>query len=355
MRAIVTLAQKLGSTDMPVLIAGATGTGKEVVAELIHANSQCKSKEMVCLNCAGLPAELIESELFGSARGAFTGSSDRVGLIKHAEGSTVFLDELSEMPLQLQSKLLRFLQDKRVRRVGAVTSEVVNVRILAAVNKEPRFCIQEKTLREDLYYRLSAVTIIVPLLRNRPEDIMPLAATYLNYFSEEFKRKPPILSSKIEKALVTYRWPGNVRELKNEMNRCALLCGDSVNLEDLSILPNASSDDHIEIQEWVAVDISKLSEIDRSELAAIVNTFIACQFNKVEACKRLGIGRQTLYNKIHRYGIKNQDRDARRIRMPATSAQPAEQIRNVSAPLTNAPSPSLQPAVRAPRKDAPGA
>jgi len=276
---------------------------------LIHDNSARKSAKMLCINCAGLPAELIESELFGSIRGAFTGSADRMGLIQHAANSTLFLDELSEMPLGLQSKLLRFLQDRQVRRVGSVSSETVNVRVIAAINKEPRLCISEKNLREDLYYRLSTITIAVPLLRDRPQDIMPLACVYLKYFSEQFNRKPPTFSAKIEKALLAYHWPGNVRQLQNEMTRCALLCDDIINLEDLSIQHELTRCERealtLEALQKVAnTDVTIFSSIERAELKIIVDVLMACNFNKQQARIMLGIGRQTLYNKIRKYGIK---------------------------------------------------
>jgi len=290
-----------------------------------------------------LPADLIESELFGSSKGSFTGSLDRTGIFKHANFSTVFLDELSEMPLHLQSKLLRFIQDKRVRRVGSVGDEPVDVRVIAAVNKDPRACVKENRLREDLYYRLSTVTVLVPPLRDRPPDILPLANAYLNFFSEQYKHKPPVMETAVVEMLSNYEWPGNVRQLINEMNRCALLCNGKISVSDLTIqqdmLTDASEDD---LQNWLGVPVSSLSELERAEAKAIVRCLIVNKFNKVTASQKLGIGRQTLYSKIKAWGVKT----------PATDSRVAERtlLHTESAEPKDAPAPSPPPAPRAPRK-----
>lgn len=310
MRAIVALSQKIGPSDVPVLIAGETGAGKEVVAELIHANSPRRSRQMVCVNCAGLPAELIESELFGSSKGSFTGSLDRVGIFKHANCSTAFLDELSEMPLGLQSKLLRFIQDKKVRRVGSIGEEPVDVRIIAAINKPPMECVKERRLREDLYYRLSTVTITVPPLRDRPQDIIPLAAAYLGYYSQMLNRPIPTFDSTIAKALQGYDWPGNVRQLQNEMNRCAVLCNGTISISDLNIAPELLTGD-ANLQEWLTRPVGELTKMEQAEATAIVKVLCDHKWNKLTASNALGIGRQTLYNKIKTLGIKTPATDAR--------------------------------------------
>jgi len=340
MQAIVALAKKVGPTDVPVLIAGETGSGKEVVAELIHANSDRRSRQMVCINCAGLPAELIESELFGSSKGSFTGGLDRIGLLKHANLNTVFLDELSEMPLHLQAKLLRFIQDKRVRRVGSIGEETVDVRIIAAINRLPADCVKHRRLREDLYYRLGTVTIIVPPLRDRPEDILPLANSYLRYFSTQFKREPPMIDKKVEAMFMDYPWPGNVRQLQNEMNRCALLCNGSVNVDDLNIQADLPSSE-LDIQPYLTVDVSHFTVIEKSEARLIIKTLLETKWNKHETALRLGLGRQTLYNRMRTWGVKT----------PTTDAQLAERTLLHSEPsaLPAAPAPSPKPVRRAPR------
>jgi transcriptional regulator with PAS, ATPase and Fis domain len=334
MKSIMALAKKIGPADVPVLIAGETGTGKEIVAELIHAHSKRNSKQMVCINCAGLPAELIESELFGSIKGSFTTSIDRVGMFKHADQSTAFLDELSEMPLALQAKLLRFLQDKRVRRVGAIGEETVNVRIIAAINNLPSECVKQNRLREDLFYRIGTVTIVVPPLRDRPHDILPMASAYLRFYSAQFKRQPPMFDADTQKALMNYDWPGNVRQLQNEMNRCALLCGGSVNLKDLNIQQEMTGES--DLQDCLNIPISDLTQLERTEARTIIKVLLECRWNKLESSTRLGISRQALYNRIAKLGIKT----------PANDAQLAERtlLHNASSSPKHAPAPSPAPA-----------
>lgn len=337
MKAIVALAAKIGPTAVPVLIAGETGSGKEIVAELIHANSDRKSKSMVCINCAGLPAELIESELFGSAKGSFTGGIDRIGLFKHANLSTVFLDELSEMPLHLQAKLLRFIQYMRIRRVGSIGEETVDVRVVAAINRSPAECVRDKRLREDLYYRLSTVTITVPPLRDRPEDILPLAAAYLDFFSAQFKRKPPQIEKITASALMNYGWPGNVRQLQNEMNRCALLCNGSVDIDDLSVLTGAPTDEG-DLQHWTSRNVEEFTSLEKAEAQAIIRDLIASKWNMRRTASTLGIGRQTLYNKLSAYGIKTLAGDAQLVKRTLRRTAPSD------LPADPAPSPSPPPA-----------
>lgn len=334
MQAIVALAKKVGPTDVPVLIAGETGSGKEVVAELIHANSDRRSKQMVCINCAGLPAELIESELFGSSKGSFTGGLDRIGLLKHANLNTVFLDELSEMPLHLQAKLLRFIQDKRIRRVGSIGEETVDVRVIAAINRLPADCVKQKRLREDLYYRLGTVTVVVPPLRDRLDDILPLARAYLQFYSAQFKREAPKIDKKVEALFMDYPWPGNVRQLQNEMNRCALLCNGSVNVDDLNIQADLPTSE-LDIQTYLTADVSKMSVIEKGEARTVIKMLLETKWNKHEAALRLGMGRQTLYHRIRDWGIKT----------PATDAQLAERTLLHSEPsaLPAAPAPSPSP------------
>ena len=334
MQAIVALAKKIGPTDVTVLVAGETGTGKEVVAELIHASSSRSTKQMVCVNCAGLPAELLESELFGSSKGSFTGGIDRIGILKHAHGNTVFLDELSEMPLHLQAKLLRFVQDKRIRRVGSVGEETVDVRIIASINRLPTECVKQKCLREDLYYRIGTVTIIVPPLRDRPKDILPLARAYLRFYSAQYSRQIPRFNRDVELAFMRYDWPGNARQLQNEMNRCALLCDDSISLEDLNITDTAQNS--FDLQRWLTGSASELSAMNRAKAEAIVKALIQAQWSRRKASAGLGISRQTLLGQIRALGIKT----------PTTDAQLAERtlLRSASLDHSAAPVPLPTPA-----------
>lgn len=318
-KAAVALAKRVGPVDLPVLISGETGTGKEIIAEIIHSSSARAKKEMVCINCAGLPGDLIENELFGSRRGAFTGSVDeKTGLVRLADGSTLFLDELADMPLHLQSKLLRFIQDKRVRKLGGITNETINVRIIAAVNKPPEVCVAENILREDLFYRLSTITINVPPLRDRQADIMPLAKAYLHHFSAQFKRQPPVFSGDAARAMTGYQWPGNVRQLVNEMARCALLCGPSVQCHDLKLYQKPSTSTQLDVQQWVSIDLSTLKIKQQNEVRMIVETLVACDFNQAAAYNKIGISRGTFYAKVKAYGIKT----------PKDSAPPPSRTRH---------------------------
>lgn len=302
MRAVVALTEKVGPTGLPVLLVGETGTGKEVIAELVHKNSDRHKKEMVCVNCAGLPSELIESELFGSSKGSYTGSLDRIGLMRHAHTSTVFLDELSEMPLHLQAKLLRFLQDKRIRRVGSTGEETVDVRIIAAINRPPDVCIKQQRLREDLYYRLSTITIRIPPLRQRPEDILPLADAYLNFFSEQFDRTTPVIDKDAKDLILRYEWPGNVRQLQNEMNRCALLCDGKVGVNDLAL--HIEDDSDIDLQSRMSARLDSLTLMEKAEAQIIVKTLRENSYNVTITADKLGVSRQTLYQRIKVWGIK---------------------------------------------------
>jgi transcriptional regulator with PAS, ATPase and Fis domain len=340
MKALVHLAQKVGPSNVPVLIAGETGAGKEVIAELIHNSSERKDKPMVCINCAGLPTELIESELFGSSKGSFTGSNmDRIGLFKSADRGTAFLDELSEMPLELQSKLLRFLQDKRIRRVGAIASEPVDVRVIAAVNRDPKACVDDKRLREDLYYRLNTVTIWVPPLRERIKDILPLASAYLTYYAGVFNRPVPELTEAAKNWLLAYMWPGNVRQLQNEINRCVLLSNNGhIDADILAEQPMSKP---------MNGDVNSDGSVAEAEINAILKALDTCDGNKLLAAKKLGLGRQTLYNKLRYYGITT----------TANVVRPAKPTRPRSAPAASkavdAPAPS--PALPSPRASAPSA
>ena len=298
MREVVRTIERIGPSDVAVLITGESGTGKEVIADLIHAFSpRCKNR-IVKINCAALPRELIESELFGSVKGAFTGAhSDREGLFRQAEGGTLLLDEISEMPIDTQSKLLRVLQDQEVRPVGGKTSYKTNCRLVAATNRKTDEAISMGKLREDLFYRISAISVHLPPLRERREDIMPLANTFLTRFAAQANRVIRGFTQAAIDRLTAFDWPGNVRQLQNEVQRTVLLSeGDQVDATDLSIttakvLGDESSDTNFTLLEGV-------------ERNAISDMLKQTGGNKLETAKRLGIGRQTLYNKIKAYGIE---------------------------------------------------
>lgn len=224
MQGVVRTVERLAPTDVAILITGESGTGKEVIADLIHSLSSRNKGKIIKVNCAALPRELIESELFGSVKGAFTGAhADREGLFRTAEGGTLFLDEISEMPVDTQSKLLRVLQDQEVRPVGGKTSYKTNCRILTATNRRPEEAIKDGKLREDLYYRISAISVHLPPLRERRDDILPLANAFLNRFSAQANRVITGFTPAASHRLTTFEWPGNVRQLQNEVQRAVLL------------------------------------------------------------------------------------------------------------------------------------
>jgi DNA-binding NtrC family response regulator len=241
---------------------------------------------------------LIESELFGSVKGAFTGAhSDREGLFRQSEGGTLLLDEISEMPIDTQSKLLRVLQDNEVRPVGGKVSYKTNCRVIASTNRKPEDALKEGKLREDLYYRISAISVHLPALRERREDIMPLANSFLKRFAAQANHVISGFTPAAIERLTAFDWPGNVRQLQNEVQRAVLLNeGSEVDVADLSIT-NAKSGTN----EGHDTSFTLLEGVERN---AIIQTLKETGGNKLETAKRLGIGRQTLYNKIKAYGIE---------------------------------------------------
>jgi DNA-binding NtrC family response regulator len=297
MKDVVRTVERVAPSDVTILICGESGTGKEVIADLIHAMSSRSRGNIIKINCAALPRELIESELFGSVKGAYTGAhSDREGLFRQAEGGTLFLDEISEMPIDTQSKLLRVLQDQKVRPVGGKTDYQTNCRLVAATNRNPEEAIRDGKLREDLYYRISAISVNLPALRERRDDIMPLASAFLKRFSGQADRVVRGFTQSAVDRLTGFEWPGNVRQLQNEIQRAVLLCeGEMIDGADLSITRTRP-----ESTESQDTNFTLLEGVERN---AIVQMLKETNGNKLEAAKRLGIGRQTLYNKIKAYGI----------------------------------------------------
>jgi DNA-binding NtrC family response regulator len=298
MRDVVRTVERIAPSDVTVLITGESGTGKEVIADLIHAFSPRSKGRVIKINCAALPRELIESELFGSVKGAFTGAyADREGYFRQAEGGTLFLDEISEMPVDTQSKLLRVLQDQEVRPVGGKTAYKTNCRIVAATNRRPEEAIKDGKLREDLFYRISAISVYLSPLRERREDIMPLANAFLKRFASQANRVIKGFSPSAVERLTAFDWPGNVRQLQNEVQRAVLLCeGDDVDATDLSVTKS-----RVIGEEAQDTNFTLLEGVERN---AIIQMLKETGGNKLETAKRLGIGRQTLYNKIKAYGIE---------------------------------------------------
>jgi len=300
MHEVVRTVERIAPSDVPILITGESGTGKEVIADLIHTLSPRNKNKIVKINCAALPRELIESELFGSVKGAFTGAhSDREGLFRHAEGGTLLLDEISEMAVDTQSKLLRVLQDQEIRPVGGKTSYKTNCRVIASTNRKPEEAIKAGKLREDLFYRISAISVHLPPLRERREDIMPLANAFLKRFAAQANRDIRDFNLGAVERLTAFDWPGNVRQLQNEVQRAVLMIeGNEVNAADLSI---ASASARTGSSEGTDGNFTLLEGVERN---AIVQMLKETGGNKLETAKRLGLGRQTLYNKIKAYGIE---------------------------------------------------
>jgi DNA-binding NtrC family response regulator len=298
MQDVVRTVERVAPSDVSILITGESGAGKEVIADLLHAMSPRNKARIIKINCAALPRELIESELFGSVKGAFTGAhSDREGLFRQAEGGTLFLDEISEMPIDTQSKLLRVLQDQEVRPVGGKVSYKTNCRIVAATNRKTEEAIKDGKLREDLFYRISAISVHLPPLRERREDIMPLANNFLKRFAAQANRPIKGFTPAAIERLTAFEWPGNVRQLQNEVQRAVLLSeGEEVDSTDLSISKARTSTD-----EPQDTNFTLLEGVERN---AIIQMLKETGGNKLETAKRLGIGRQTLYNKIKAYGIE---------------------------------------------------
>ncbi|KQR72644.1 sigma-54 dependent transcriptional regulator [Pedobacter sp. Leaf176] len=289
----IDLAKRVSKTDTTVLLLGETGTGKEVFAQSIHYESPRAMKPFVALNCSGFSPDLLESELFGYKAGAFTGANkDKKGLLEEANGGTLFLDEIGEMNLDLQAKLLRVLENQSFIKVGDTRTNQVNVRILAATNKDLKNDAATGKFRSDLYYRLSVFTIILPPLRERKGDIPALASYYLNEFSLKVNHPALRLDDKILQLFEKHNWKGNIRELKNVIERLVILSdGDTLNT---SALP-------VEFFESSPVENSyNLQDIEKQHIQKVL---IHTKGNKTETSRLLGIGLTTLYRKIEEYGI----------------------------------------------------
>ncbi len=295
MRNTVRTIERVAPSDVSILITGESGTGKEVIADLIHKLSPRSKGPLIKINCAALPRELIESELFGSVKGAYTGANaDRDGLFRQAESGSLFLDEISEMPIDTQSKLLRVLQEKEVRPVGGKVSYKSDCRIIAATNRPTEVAIKEGKLREDLFYRISAISVHLAPLRERREDILPLATTFLKRYAAQADRNISGFTTPAAEMLRTFDWPGNIRQLQNEIQRTVLMCENNViDVQDLSIT-TVMSQNEVE-------DLTLMEAMERNTIEKILKETGG---NKLETAKRLGIGRQTLYNKIKVYGIE---------------------------------------------------
>ncbi|MEJ7846487.1 MAG: sigma-54 dependent transcriptional regulator [Pyrinomonadaceae bacterium] len=294
---VFSIVQKVADTNAAVLIQGESGTGKELIARAIHFNSGRAAKPFLAVNCGALPESLLESELFGHTKGGFTGAiADKKGLFRSASGGTLFLDEIGEMPLPLQVKLLRALQEREVTPVGSTDAIKFDTRIIAATNKDLESEVAENNFREDLFYRLNVIEISISPLRERRDDIPLLvkhfaAKSARNQNAEEKNIAPEAMS-----ALLNYRWPGNVRELENAIERAFILSGDEINMGSLP--PRIRSTEHSYSVQHTARLQPTLEEIERQYVLEIM---MAVENDKSEAAKILGIDLSTLYRKLKRY------------------------------------------------------
>lgn len=314
MKEASTITQRVAATDSTVLLLGESGTGKELFARAIHHLSQRATAPFVALNCAAIPEGLVENELFGHERGAYTGAGARkIGKLELAHRGTLFLDEIGELPLAIQSKLLRVLEEKRFERVGGTQQIEVNVRILTATNKDLRAAIAEKTFREDLYFRIAAVPITIPPLRDRGDDVLLLAEHFLERFRREF-RKPSLELTKDARArLCTYPWPGNVRELQNSIERAAILAnGEGIDANALQLpAPKPSAEElpagMLEEEFLWEGPLEEVSQraVTHVERFKIQNALRESKWNKTRAAEKLGVSYKTLLHKIRVLNLEN--------------------------------------------------
>lgn len=299
--------RRVSPFDISVLITGESGTGKELAARALHYNSHRADKPFVVENCAALPDQLLESELFGYKSGAFTGAvEDRVGLFERANGGTIFLDEIGEVSPSFQVKLLRVLQEGEVRPLGASRTRQVNVRVIAATNRDLAADVKSDRFREDLYYRLTPVSIHIPPLRERIEDIPVLCERLLDHAMSTLGKKVDGISDEALNCMQGYHWPGNVRELQNELQHLLIMSDERILGADLlspRILRAAPKDEELELQSLTTLDGSLKDRIEAIEARILKECLIRYQWNKSRAAKELGLSRVGLRSKLERYGL----------------------------------------------------
>jgi DNA-binding NtrC family response regulator len=298
---VLSMVTKVAQTDSTVLIEGESGTGKELIAKAIHLNSRRKNRAFVTINCGALPENLQESELFGHVRGAFTGAiRDKNGLFQEANGGTLFLDEIGETALSTQVKILRFLQDGEIRRVGDNESIFANVRLLASTNKNLKKSIEESTFREDLYYRLNVIPIYLPPLRQKRDDIPLLVDHFLKKYIEKSKKKISSLSPETMNILTGYDWPGNVRELENIIERAVILTNKNVIMPD--DLPASIQESQNRTQD--TEEILEGKTLEELEKHYILKTLEKYSWNQKKVSEVLNVSTTTLWRKLKTYGIE---------------------------------------------------
>ncbi|MEO6576961.1 MAG: sigma-54 dependent transcriptional regulator [Polyangiaceae bacterium] len=304
MKHVHDLIGRVASSEANVLVSGESGSGKELVARAIHSLSARSAGPFVAINCAAVPDALLESELFGHARGAFTDAKEaQPGLFVHARGGTLFLDEIGDMPLGLQPKLLRVLQERAVRPLGAKNEVPVDVRIIAATNRDLESAIEEHRFREDLYYRINVIHIPLPPLRARGGDVLPLAMSFIRRLAEQSHKDVTSISQDAAEKLVAYAWPGNVRELQNSMERAVALTRFSeICVDDLPEKIRDYRSSHVVVAGDDPTELVPLEEVERRYILRVLE---AVAGNKTAAARILGLERKTLYRKLERYGVES--------------------------------------------------
>ena len=302
MQSIMQTINVIAPTDSNVVILGESGTGKDVMARFIHENSLRADKAFISINCAAIPEQLLESELFGYEAGAFTGalSKGKIGLFEAASGGTIFLDEIGDMPLTLQSKLLRALENLEIRRVGGVKNIPVDVRIICATNMDLKSMVDEKKFREDLFYRLSVFVIQLPPLRERKEDIIPLAESFLHELNEKYDMHKKLTPTTIE-TMLHHRWPGNIRELRNVMERIFVVgTGEELTFSPAPMAPRNDEELYSDAPFSLENMYNLRTFSEAAEKWFIEKTLKECGGRVGEAADRLGIHRSVLYRKLHK-------------------------------------------------------
>jgi DNA-binding NtrC family response regulator len=312
MRAVIAMAEQVAPSDASILITGESGSGKEIVARHVHQKSRRTSKPFISVNCAAIPENLLESELFGHEKGAFTGAlARRIGKFEEANGGTLLLDEISEMDTRLQAKLLRAIQEREIDRVGGSQPVRVDIRILATSNRDLVQAVRDGTFREDLLYRLNVVNLRLPPLRERPGDVLPMAEFFIRKYAAANGLSPRVLSAEARRRLLGHRWPGNVRELENAMHRAVLLASGDIIEEGAVRLPDGQplgpSDAGARAAQVAATTAEAISRsfvgqtVAAMEQQLIIDTLEHCFGNRTHAANILGISIRTLRNKLKEY------------------------------------------------------